>query len=440
MEGWIEGTQCWFSTSEDVKHVCATCEPAGFAISGLMEDEEWINWISRFKEVATDMLGYKIGEIETGEVGHGFDWQDKDLSIFEACANLYHDKDPQKVWDIFHQYSNSLTELDEIELEKMLFRMNWHGAHDNIASGFQVRSHPNTAKFLYEQIISNSIPEFDYKPVTRKCIWALADIGTDEAKDFIVKLTELKDQTINAYAIKRLENWDNELGRKGRMINCVTQAHRGRIKIAHYDKVEQSLPKYGNCISAYQFEDSIIVYQAFKSSIANYAVEHQKFGGDFSFNRMTWIKPNFLWMMYRSGWAQKEDQERILAIKIKKEGWEELLKHAVFSSFKPAHYSSENEWRNKLNESEIRLQWDPNHDPHGHKLERRAIQIGIKGDLLHKYNDEMIIDISDITSFVRKQNLYVKHDQIQYLEIPNETVYFPSRNDLNIGITDYSNL
>ncbi len=39
-------------------------------------------------------------------------------------------------------------------------------------------------------------------------------------------------------------------------------------------------------------------------------------------NRMTWIKPNFLWMMYRSGWAVKKNQERILAIKLTKKGFE----------------------------------------------------------------------------------------------------------------------
>ena len=38
---------------------------------------------------------------------------------------------------------------------------------------------------------------------------------------------------------------------------------------------------------------------------------------DYSTTRMTWIKPNFLWMMYRSGWAEKKGQENILAIYLK---------------------------------------------------------------------------------------------------------------------------
>jgi len=68
------------------------------------------------------------------------------------------------------------------------------------------------------------------------------------------------------------------------------------------------------------------VYQAYKPEIANFAVRNGFFGGaKFSFERMSWIKPNFLWMMYRSGWATKEGQENILAVKLKRSFFEEIL-------------------------------------------------------------------------------------------------------------------
>jgi hypothetical protein len=48
-------------------------------------------------------------------------------------------------------------------------------------------------------------------------------------------------------------------------------------------------------------DEAILVYQAFKPEIGKYAVEHQRFTGcpGYSSTRMTWIKPNFLWMMFR---------------------------------------------------------------------------------------------------------------------------------------------
>jgi uncharacterized protein DUF4291 len=65
-------------------------------------------------------------------------------------------------------------------------------------------------------------------------------------------------------------------------------------------------PPSGRHILAQFDDDSIYVYQAYRPAIANYAVTNQRFGGEFSYNRMSWIKPNFLWMMYRSGWAGRK--------------------------------------------------------------------------------------------------------------------------------------
>ena len=73
-----------------------------------------------------------------------------------------------------------------------------------------------------------------------------------------------------------------------------------------YQRQDSLWPQEGQHILAHYDDASVVVYQAYRPSIAEYAVTHQRFGGDFSFNRMSWIKPNFLWMMFRSGWAGKE--------------------------------------------------------------------------------------------------------------------------------------
>lgn len=69
-----------------------------------------------------------------------------------------------------------------------------------------------------------------------------------------------------------------------------------------------------NEIRALYTKDTIRVYQAYNEEIANEAVKINTFGTGFKLDRMTWIKPSFLWMMYRCGWGTKEGQERILAI------------------------------------------------------------------------------------------------------------------------------
>src|SRR5262249_60106776 len=77
---------------------------------------------------------------------------------------------------------------------------------------------------------------------------------------------------------------------------------------------------------------TVVVYQAYRPEIAVPALAHQRFVPPFSLGRMSWIKPSFLWMMERSNWAHKPGQERVLAIRITRAGWEEALAQAVLSA------------------------------------------------------------------------------------------------------------
>ncbi|WP_287521521.1 DUF4291 family protein [Okeania sp. SIO2C2] len=81
-------------------------------------------------------------------------------------------------------------------------------------------------------------------------------------------------------------------------------------------------PEKGKHILAQFDENSIVVYQAYRPEIASFAASKGYFGGEFSLSRMSWIKPNFLWMMYRSGWGTKTGQEVILAVTIKRTAFE----------------------------------------------------------------------------------------------------------------------
>lgn len=199
-----------------------------------------------------------------------------------------------------------------------------------------------------------------------------------------------------------------------------------------YSKSISRLPKTGQHITIHQTDDMLVVYQAYNNKIADFAVENQFLGGDaFGYNRMSWIKPNFLWMMYRCGWASKENQERVLALWLKKSDFEEILKEAVFSSFNPTCYASKEEWRNDLNKKQVRLQWDPEHDPYGNKIERRAIQLGLKGTLLEKFGRKQITLIEDVTAFAKEQYLLLQDNLADNLLVPVETLYKTNNYDLN---------
>lgn len=195
------------------------------------------------------------------------------------------------------------------------------------------------------------------------------------------------------------------------------------LQTQSYTTQQKTWPSTGKHILAQFDNSSIVVYQAYRKDIADFAVKNQFFGGPFSLNRMSWIKPNFLWMMYRSGWATKVDQERVLAIRISREGFDSILQNAVYSSFTPSVYSSQEEWKSNLESFDVRLQWDPDHDPYGRPLERRAIQLGMKGDILRKYAKDWILKIEDITDFVTENYQYILSNELNKLNCPVETIY-----------------
>ncbi len=139
-----------------------------------------------------------------------------------------------------------------------------------------------------------------------------------------------------------------------------------------------------------QFDDtSIVVYQAFNDEIADAALENQKFVRPFQLNRMTWIKPSFLWMMERCAYGTLKDQERVLAIRMSLEGWTEALRNASLST-------------RGATESPVRVQWDPERDLKGAKLAYRSIQVGIGPEIVKRYVDEWTLEIGDITDMVEE--------------------------------------
>lgn len=196
------------------------------------------------------------------------------------------------------------------------------------------------------------------------------------------------------------------------------------MSTTHYLQQKEQWPKSGRHILAKFNEHSIFVYQAYRPTIANFASENQIFGGEFSFNRMSWIKPNFLWMMYRSGWATKEGQKRTLSIEVSRDFFEEILKEAVSSSFSANEYTTNAEWKHRLASSEVRLQWDPDHGPNGEPLERKAIQLGLRGRTLKRFGTTEVLSINDITNFVTEQRQVLAEDPSK-LKTPTEEIYFP---------------
>jgi len=176
-------------------------------------------------------------------------------------------------------------------------------------------------------------------------------------------------------------------------------------------------PPYRQIRATYDAE-TITVYQAYSRVIADAATEARTFVPPFKIDRMTWIKPSFLWMMYRSGWATKEGQERVLAIRIARHGFENALRRSSLSHFDPEIYADRDAWMAATRVSPVRIQWDPERDFDLAPLPWRSIQIGLSGEAVKQYINEWIVDIEDVTGIA---HALAEHRQVK--DLPRERPY-----------------
>ena len=177
-------------------------------------------------------------------------------------------------------------------------------------------------------------------------------------------------------------------------------------------------------IRAVYTDDTIRVYQAYCPAIAEEAVALGTFGPHFKRTRMTWIKPSFLWMMYRCGWAEKDDnQSHVLAIDIRREGFEQILQNAVLSSYHEAVYGTQEQWQERRARASVVCQWDPDRDNWGNPLPRRAIQLGLKNEIVEQYVHDWIVSVTDITPQVRAWKQRLDAGETQIPELPAEREY-----------------
>lgn len=165
-------------------------------------------------------------------------------------------------------------------------------------------------------------------------------------------------------------------------------------------------------IRAVYDDTTIRVYQAYSDAIADSALKHQTFvAPPFKIERMTWIKPSFLWMMYRAGWGFKDEgQRRILAIDITREGFEWALAHSCPSHPEPG--MSHEGWEQLKSRSPVRIQWDPERDLQLQPLPHRAIQIGLSKEAVRLYVGEWIQRITDVTPLAHSIQSLVEADQL----------------------------
>ncbi len=178
-------------------------------------------------------------------------------------------------------------------------------------------------------------------------------------------------------------------------------------------------------IRAAHTERTLTVYQAYGPGIGGYAALHGRFPESWSRSRMTWIKPSFRWMMYRSGWGGKPGQEHVLALEISRAGFDRALARACPSHYDRSLFADRAEWAERLRASPVRVQWDPERDLDLRELPYRSLQLGLSGEAAQDFADHWLHEIRDVTALARQVRELVRTGEREAAAalLPTETPY-----------------
>ncbi|MEU9119618.1 DUF4291 domain-containing protein [Streptomyces sp. NPDC048506] len=166
-------------------------------------------------------------------------------------------------------------------------------------------------------------------------------------------------------------------------------------------------------IRAQYTEETVTVYQAYAPALGVPAARDGRFPPAWKRERMTWIKPSFLWMMYRCGWGTKADQETVLAVEIDRAGFDWALRHACLSHHDPDEHADRGAWQRQLKGSPARVQWDPERDLRLRPLPYRSLQLGLAGEASRRYADEWTVAIRDVTPLAREVHARVRSGDVE---------------------------
>ena len=102
----------------------------------------------------------------------------------------------------------------------------------------------------------------------------------------------------------------------------------------------------------------------------------------------------------------KKGQEFTLGVWLTREFFDELLATAGLT--KSYGTCTEEERKEHMNASKVRLQWDPDRSIDLGRLQRRAVQLGMKQEVSHLYatsdkRESPIIGIVDLSDYVEEQ-------------------------------------
>jgi hypothetical protein len=165
---------------------------------------------------------------------------------------------------------------------------------------------------------------------------------------------------------------------------------------------QRDLPERGRHVLATFGDDTVVVWQAHGHAVADWALEHGRFGGEgWKLDRVTRMRTSLPSLLERCEWGQRPGRERVLAVHLTRAGFDAMLHQAVHAEYEPAVYPTRRSWHLATRYALVSVAWFPDLDARGRGLQRQTMRIGLRGLALRTWSEQWVVGVEDWTDTVR---------------------------------------
>lgn len=174
----------------------------------------WVNWLNKQRQKFGRLLGR---DVTTGVLDRTTQPDVVEGTKIEALEAAFADKNPL-VFEKALVNAPTFEPRDRVcDVLTRALEEDWFFPHEDIVQYIQELRCCDAVAVLEKRAID--IPEHlqwdDGFSFSRKCTWALADIGTTDAFGALERLAQSENSAIRGFAQRRLDKWETELERKG---------------------------------------------------------------------------------------------------------------------------------------------------------------------------------------------------------------------------------
>lgn len=172
------------------------------------------------------------------------------------------------------------------------------------------------------------------------------------------------------------------------------------LTLRPWSEVDRGLPSGGRPLLACFDPEVVTVFAAHQPEIGAWAAANGTLGGPaWAGDRVARFRLSLPRVMSRSERGERTGKEVVLALAIRREGFDSVLRQAVhWREYPAAIFDTPGKWRLATRYTEVVVDFAPDCRPDGSDLPRMTPRFGVRGHALKRLLKDWVVGVTDLTA------------------------------------------